>query len=100
MTGSESGPFVVEARGLVKRFGAETVVDRIDLRVPRGGCFGLLGPNGAGKTTTLRMILGHSPPSGGTLAVLGEAMPGAGRRVRARDRGRLARTTTSIPISR
>ena len=79
-----SGPFVVEARGLVKRFGAETVVDRIDLRVPRGGCFGLLGPNGAGKTTALRMILGQSPPSGGALTVLGEAMPAAGRRVRAR----------------
>ena len=79
-----SGPYVVEARGLVKRFGVGTVVDRIDLRVPRGGCFGLLGPNGAGKTTTLRMILGHSPPSGGTLAVLGESMPAAGRRVRAR----------------
>ena len=76
--------FVVEARGLVKRFGAATVVDGIDLRVPRGGCFGVLGPNGAGKTTTLRMILGHSPPSGGELAVLGETMPAAGRRVRAR----------------
>ena len=78
------GPWVVEARGLVKRFGAETVVDRIDLQVPRGGCFGLLGPNGAGKTTTLRMILGHSPPSAGALTVLGETMPEAGRRVRAR----------------
>ncbi len=76
--------YVVEARRLVKRFGANTVVDGIDLRVPRGGCFGLLGPNGAGKTTTLRMILGHSPPSGGELTVLGEAMPAAGRRVRAR----------------
>ena len=76
--------YVVEARRLVKRFGAETVVDGIDLRVPRGGCFGLLGPNGAGKTTTLRMILGHSPPSGGTLTVFGEPMPDAGRRVRAR----------------
>ena len=79
-----NGPWVVEARGLVKRFGADTVVDRIDLRVPRGGCFGLLGPNGAGKTTTLRMILGHSPPTAGTLTVLGESMPEAGRRVRAR----------------
>ena len=74
----------MEARRLVKRFGAATVVDGIDLRVPRGGCFGLLGPNGAGKTTTLRMILGQSPPSGGELTVLGEAMPAAGRRVRAR----------------
>ena len=76
--------YVVDARGLLKRFGADTVVDGIDLRVLRGGCFGLLGPNGAGKTTTLRMILGHSPPSGGELAVLGEPMPAAGRRVRAR----------------
>ena len=79
-----AGPFVVEARELVKRYGDDTVVDRVDLRVPRGGCFGLLGPNGAGKTTTLRMILGHSPPSGGTLDVLGESMPAAGRRVRER----------------
>ena len=81
---TQAGPCVVEARQLVKRFGADAVVDGIDLRVPRGGCFGLLGPNGAGKTTTLRMILGHSPPSGGTLTVLGETMPAAGRRVRAR----------------
>lgn len=76
--------YVVEARRLLKRFGARTVVDGIDLRVPRGGCFGLLGPNGAGKTTTLRMILGRSPPSGGELTVLGEPMPVAGRQVRAR----------------
>ena len=76
--------YVVDARRLLKRFSAETVVDGIDLRVARGGCFGLLGPNGAGKTTTLRMILGHSPPSGGELTVLGEPMPAEGRRVRAR----------------
>ena len=76
--------YVIDARGLRKRFGDETVVDGIDLRVPRGGCFGLLGPNGAGKTTTLRMILGRAVPSGGKLTVLGEPMPAAGRRVRAR----------------
>lgn len=74
----------IEARQLIKRFGATAVVDRLDLTIPRGGCYGLLGPNGAGKTTTLRMILGHSPPSGGRLTVLGEPMPAAGRRVRAR----------------
>ena len=74
----------VEATRLVKRFGEKTVVDGIALRVPRGGCFGLLGPNGAGKTTTIRMILGHSPPNAGELTVLGEPMPVAGRRVRAR----------------
>ena len=81
---SADGEYVVRARRLLKRFGAVTVVDGIDLRVPRGGCFGLLGPNGAGKTTTIRMVLGHSPPSGGELTVLGEPMPAAARRVRAR----------------
>ena len=71
-------PFVIEAKKLVKRFGTHTVVNHIDLCVPRGGCFGLLGPNGAGKTTTLRMLLGHSPPTSGQLMVLGEPMPEGG----------------------
>ena len=52
---------IVEARGVVKRFGARVAVDGIDLDVPAGICFGLLGPNGAGKTTTLRMIYGVTP---------------------------------------
>jgi ABC-2 type transport system ATP-binding protein len=44
----------VEARGLVKRYGANTAVEGLDLVIPVGGCFGFLGPNGAGKTTTIR----------------------------------------------
>jgi len=75
---------MVRARGLRKRFGAREVVRGVDLTVPRGICFGLLGPNGAGKTTTLRMILGQSPLSGGTLTVLGLPMPAATRSVRRR----------------
>src|SRR6478752_1086736 len=46
----------VEAAGLVKRFGAFTAVDGIDLEVERGEIFGVLGPNGAGKTTMLKML--------------------------------------------
>ena len=60
---------IVEARGVVKRFGDRVAVDGIDLDVPRGICFGLLGPNGAGKTTTLRMIYGVSRPTAGTIRV-------------------------------
>ncbi|MCC7411894.1 MAG: ATP-binding cassette domain-containing protein [Gammaproteobacteria bacterium] len=75
---------VVQARALRKRYGEREVVCGIDLDVPPGGCFGLLGPNGAGKTTTLRMILGQSPFSGGSLTVLGQPMPAAARAVRAR----------------
>jgi lipooligosaccharide transport system ATP-binding protein len=78
-----SAPLIVAA-GLAKRFGDRPVVRDIDFAIAPGQCFGFLGPNGAGKTTTLRMLLGLSPPSGGTLTVFGQPMPAAGRTVRAR----------------
>ena len=43
---------IIETRGLTKRYGSVTAVDKLDLRVEEGEVFGLLGPNGAGKTTT------------------------------------------------
>ena len=74
----------VEASGLRKRYGATEVVCGVDLAVRPGECFGLLGPNGAGKSTTLRMILGQTPPSAGTLRVLGHGVPEDARAARAR----------------
>ncbi len=74
--------FIIKAENLKKSFNGELVVKGIDLRVPFGGCFGLLGPNGAGKTTTLRMILGQSPLTDGSLEVLGREVPKQARRVR------------------
>jgi ABC-2 type transport system ATP-binding protein len=62
---------VIEARGLLKVYGAARVVDAIDLTIRRGEIFGLLGPNGAGKTTTILMMLGLTETSGGTVNVLG-----------------------------
>ena len=44
--------------GLVKRFGAITALDGLDLDVPAQHVFGFLGSNGAGKTTTMRIALG------------------------------------------
>ncbi len=67
--------FVIETEGLRKSFGEQTAVDGVDLRVPRGSAFGYLGPNGAGKTTLIRMLLGLTQPSGGTMRVLGQPMP-------------------------
>ncbi|MFI5182223.1 MAG: ABC transporter ATP-binding protein [Thermoanaerobaculia bacterium] len=64
----------IELRGVVKRFGKFTAVDRLDLEVPRGVTFGLLGPNGAGKTTTLRMIMNITKPDDGSITVLGQPM--------------------------
>ncbi len=62
---------MIEVRGLTKRYGGFTAVDRIDLTVPRGELFGFLGPNGAGKTTTLRMIAGILRPSEGIVRIGG-----------------------------
>jgi lipooligosaccharide transport system ATP-binding protein len=74
----------VIASRLCKAYGGSLVVDRLDLRIPEGVCFGFLGPNGAGKTTTLRMILGLSPPDSGSLTVLGLPVPARAQEMRAR----------------
>jgi lipooligosaccharide transport system ATP-binding protein len=75
---------LVHARGLVKRFGALVAVDGIDFDVQHGEAFGFLGPNGAGKTSTMRMIGCVSPPSGGTLRILGLDPVTHGAEIRAR----------------
>jgi lipooligosaccharide transport system ATP-binding protein len=62
---------LIEARGLSKRFDQLVAVDAVDFEVRRGEAFGFLGPNGAGKTSTMKMIGCTSPPSGGTLRVIG-----------------------------
>ncbi len=62
------------AQGVIKRYGALTAVDRVDLSIPSGECFGLLGPNGAGKTSLVRMMHAASPLSGGRLAIFGIAV--------------------------
>ncbi|HEY2878316.1 ABC transporter ATP-binding protein [Nocardioides sp.] len=71
----------VRTRGLSKRFGSQTVVDRIDLEVPVGSVYGFLGPNGSGKTTTIRMLLALVAATQGEIEVFGERMPHAAARV-------------------
>ena len=78
------GDLAVEARGVIKRYGANVVaVDGLDLCIAQGEVYGLLGPNGAGKTTTIRMLLGLVRPSGGLIRVLGQppGTPSSLRRV-------------------
>jgi ABC-2 type transport system ATP-binding protein len=71
-----TGPaHVIETEGLTKRFGDRVAVDGVELRVPRGAAFGYLGPNGAGKTTLIRMLLGLTPASSGTMRLLGLPVP-------------------------
>ncbi len=75
---------LIEASGLVKRFGAFTAVDGIDVRVHAGEAFGFLGPNGAGKSSTMRLIGCVSALSGGSLRILGLDPLRDGPRIRAR----------------
>jgi lipooligosaccharide transport system ATP-binding protein len=82
---------LVEAAGLVKRYPPRdrhgtpfTAVDGIDFALRRGESFGFLGPNGAGKSSTMRMIACVSPPTAGTLRVLGMDPLTHGRQIRAR----------------
>jgi ABC-2 type transport system ATP-binding protein len=61
----------VEISGLVKRYGATTAVDGIDLVMPQGSLLALLGPNGAGKTTTVEICEGFTSGDSGQIRVLG-----------------------------
>src|SRR5438093_5656947 len=70
-----SAPYVIETSGLTKRFGERAAVDDVDLRVPRGSAFGYLGPNGAGKTTLIRMLLGLTRATSGTMRLFGQPIP-------------------------
>ena len=62
---------VVLTRDLTKTFGKRTVVEDLNLVVPRGSVYGFLGPNGSGKSTTMKMLLGLLAPTRGQISVLG-----------------------------
>jgi ABC-2 type transport system ATP-binding protein len=75
-TNSQNSPqAAIETRGLTKRFGERTAIDGVDLYVPSGSAFGFLGPNGAGKTTMIRMLLGLTRASAGSMSLLGRPVP-------------------------
>src|SRR6187551_1621329 len=73
----------IRLRGVVKRFGAITAVNGLDLDVPEGTCVGLLGPNGAGKSTTMRLLTAQAIADEGELEVLGFRLPEESKAARA-----------------
>jgi len=61
----------INIRGLTKRFGEISAVDKLEFSVQEGEMFGIVGPDGAGKTTTFRMLCGVLVPTSGTAEILG-----------------------------
>jgi len=64
---------MIEARGLVKRYGSTIAVDNLSFDVMPGTVTGFLGPNGAGKSTTMRMMLGLDRPDAGSVRIGGKS---------------------------
>jgi simple sugar transport system ATP-binding protein len=69
-TSGDSNALVAE--GIVKRFGALTALDGVDLHVRRGEVLGLIGDNGAGKSTLIKIITGFHRPDAGRILIDGD----------------------------
>lgn len=72
---------IIETKGLTKRYGDQISVSNLDLHVQKGRIYGLLGRNGAGKTTTMKMLLGLTAPTSGTVSIFGRPLKGNEKRV-------------------
>ena len=72
---------LLEARGLVRRFGRTSVLAGLDLTLSGGECLLLLGPNGVGKSTLLRTLAGLARPESGEVTVAGEGVAEARSRI-------------------
>ena len=71
---------IIETKGLTKRYGDQVSVSNLDLHVQKGRIYGLLGRNGAGKTTTMKMLLGLTAPTSGTVSIFGRPLKGNEKR--------------------
>lgn len=78
-----SEAFAVATHGLSMRYGRETALAGVDLRVPEGAVYILIGPNGAGKSTAMKVLLNLERPDAGHAEVFGLDTASCGPEVRA-----------------
>ena len=64
--------YVMETQNLTKKYQNVTVVDHVNLHIPKGKIYGLLGRNGAGKTTIMKMMLQFVSPTDGKIMMFGK----------------------------
>jgi simple sugar transport system ATP-binding protein len=69
---TDGGSDALRAEGIVKRFGALTALDGVDLHVRKGEVLGLIGDNGAGKSTLIKIITGFHRPDAGRILIDGD----------------------------
>ena len=67
---------IVEALGIVNRFGSQLVHDHLDMEVRENEVFGIVGGSGTGKSVLMRSIIGLQTPNAGEVTVFGEQMLG------------------------
>ena len=65
---------MLEARGLTKRYGGLTALDRVSFDLHPGEIVGYLGPNGSGKSTTVNLVVGLLEPSAGSVSLYGRRL--------------------------
>ena len=75
--------FAVATHGLSMRYGKQTALDAVDLRVPEGAVYVLIGANGAGKSTAMKVLLNLERPDAGRVEVFGLDTATHASRVRA-----------------
>lgn len=68
-------PAAIDIHDLHKVYGGFHAVDGLSVTVPQGSFYGFLGPNGAGKTTTIKILMGLSQPTSGSVRVFGLKLP-------------------------
>ena len=82
---SSAGPaHVIETSELSLHYGRRKALDRLTLRIPRGGIHAVVGANGAGKSSLFRVLLGFQSPTGGHATILGHDCTALTMRERAR----------------
>lgn len=63
--------YIIETRGLTKKYGEKLAVNSVNMHIRPGEIYGFIGKNGAGKTTTMKMILGLTKQTSGTIKIFG-----------------------------
>lgn len=64
--------YIIETHNLTKQYGTQKSVANLSIHVKKGHIYGLLGRNGAGKTTTMKMLLGITRPTAGSVEIFGK----------------------------